>query len=122
MMCPKHNEEMVPVSWMKRGGIAISTAYACESCIREREPGDPIKILEGPIDHSLDDADSPYKFGFQVVLFVDGAHKCTMKRRAIPRVGETIVIDCGEMVRVMEISHQWDDESFVQVNSTAVKI
>jgi len=61
MKCKVHDEEMVPVSWMKRKGIAISTAYMCRSCSREREEGAPIRIIEGPVDHSLDDDDSPYK-------------------------------------------------------------
>lgn len=56
MICPKHNEERVPVSWMKRNGIAHSTAYACQSCIKEaNEKKIPIQIFEGPVDHSLDD-------------------------------------------------------------------
>jgi len=52
---------MVPVSWMKREGIAFSTAYLCVSCNRDREEGDPIMLYEGPVDHSRDDDDSPYK-------------------------------------------------------------
>ena len=61
MRCEKHDEEMVPVSWMKREGIAFSTAYLCVSCNRDREEGDPIMLYEGPVDHSRDDDDSPYK-------------------------------------------------------------
>jgi hypothetical protein len=55
-----------------------------------------------------------------VVLFVDGEKKDKMIRAVVPRVGDTIVIDCGEMVRVVEVSHQWDDPSFVQVNAEEV--
>lgn len=61
MRCRKHDEEMVPVSWMKRKGIAISTAYMCRSCTREKEKEESIRIVEGPVDHSVDDDDSPYK-------------------------------------------------------------
>lgn len=61
MKCEKHDEKMVPVSYMMKNGIAEGTAYACRSCIKERPEGAPIKIFEGPVDHSLDDDDSPYK-------------------------------------------------------------
>lgn len=68
MRCEKHNEEMVPVSWMKRNGIAYSTAYACRSCIKEKSEEKPIRIFEGPVDHSLDDDDSPYKKAMKELL------------------------------------------------------
>ena len=57
----------------------------------------------------------------QVVLFVDGENKDKMMRKVAPSVDDTIVIDCGEMVKVTEVSHQWDDPSFVQVNAVEVK-
>lgn len=58
----------------------------------------------------------------QVILFVDGELKDTTDREVVPRLGDTIVIDCGEMVKVAEVSHQWDDPTFVQVNCEEVKI
>lgn len=57
-----------------------------------------------------------------VVLFVNGEVKDKMNREVVPRVGDTIVIDCGEMVRVTEINHQWDDPTFVQVSCEEVKL
>ena len=53
----------------------------------------------------------------EVSLFVDGEARGRMRRLIVPRVGETIVIDCGEMVQVIEVNHQWDDPEFVQINS-----
>ena len=58
----------------------------------------------------------------QIVLFVNGEHKDKMMREVVPRIGDTIVIDCGEMVKVIEVSHQWDDSTFVQVNCEEVKL
>lgn len=52
-----------------------------------------------------------------VVLFVNGEVKDKMIREVAPGLGDTIVIDCGEMVKVTEVSHQWDDPTFVQVNA-----
>lgn len=57
-----------------------------------------------------------------VVLFVNGKHKDTMDRHVAPSKGDTIVIDCGEMVKITEVSHQWDDPTFVQVNAVEVEI
>ena len=53
----------------------------------------------------------------EVSLFVNGEHRDRMEREIVPRKDETIVIDCGEMVKVVEVSYQWDDPSFVQVNA-----
>lgn len=58
----------------------------------------------------------------QIVLFVNGEHKDKMMREVVPRIGDTIVIDCGEMVRVVEVNHQWDDPTFVQVSCEEVKL
>lgn len=57
-----------------------------------------------------------------IVLFVDEEHRDTMRRFVVPRVGETIVIDCGEMVNVTEVNHDWDDPNFVQVNSVKFEV
>jgi len=58
----------------------------------------------------------------KVSLFVDGTHIDTMDREEAPRPGDSIVLDCGDMVRVLEVSHQWDDPTFIQVNCKALKI
>lgn len=58
----------------------------------------------------------------KVVLFVGQTHVDTMDREVVPRVGDSIVLDCGDMVRVIEVSHQWDDPTFVQVNCKELKI
>ena len=51
-----------------------------------------------------------------VSLFVNGKFQSRMKRMVVPSIGETIVIDCGEMVKVIEVGHQWDDPNSVQIN------
>ena len=56
----------------------------------------------------------------EVSLFVNRESKGRMKREAIPRIGETIIIDCGQMVRVTEVSHQWDDPLFIQINTVPI--
>lgn len=49
MRCKTHDDEMVPVSWMKRKEVVISTAYMCRSCTRENEEGEPIRLVEGAL-------------------------------------------------------------------------
>lgn len=58
----------------------------------------------------------------EVSLFLNGEHISRMKRRIAPAKGDLIIIDCGEMVKVIEVSHQWDDPNTVQINSTEVEI
>jgi preprotein translocase subunit YajC len=58
----------------------------------------------------------------QIILFVEGKHKDKMMREVVPSVGDTIVIDCGEMVKVTEVNHQWDDPTFVQINSEKTEV
>ena len=53
----------------------------------------------------------------QVSLFVNKEHRDRVLREVVPRVGETIILDCGEMVRVIDVSHQWDDPDCIQVNT-----
>ncbi len=53
----------------------------------------------------------------QVSLFVNKESKGTRMFRVMPREGETIIIDCGEMVRVIDVIHQWDSPDIVQVNT-----
>lgn len=58
----------------------------------------------------------------EVSLFLNGEHISRMNRKLIPSIGDFIIIDCGEMVKVIEVSHQWDDPNTVQINSTEVEI
>ena len=58
----------------------------------------------------------------EISLFVDGEHYDTMKRKVCPRVGETIVLDCGDMVRITEVSHGWDEGDRLQVQSERVEV
>ena len=58
----------------------------------------------------------------KVVLFVDQDRVASMDREVVPRVGDSIVLDCGDMVRVIEVSHQWNDPTFIQVNCKELKI
>ena len=48
-VCRIHEIEMVPVSWDVSRGRTTGTDYACEECIKEKEPGDPIAFHGGPI-------------------------------------------------------------------------
>ena len=57
----------------------------------------------------------------EVSLFVDGEFIDKMDRRIVPIIGEEIIIDCGESVRVITVSHQWDNPFFVQVNCIEIK-
>ena len=56
----------------------------------------------------------------EISLFVNREGRGRVKREVVPRIGETIIIGCGEMVRVIEVSHDWDDPLFVQVNTVPV--
>ena len=55
-------------------------------------------------------------FVISISLFVNKTFIGKMKREVIPREGETIIID-HEVVRVIEVSHQWDDPDFMQINA-----
>jgi len=57
----------------------------------------------------------------EVSLFVDGEHNSRFQREVVPRVGESIELDRGYMVKVVEVSHDWSDPSFIQVNTKRVK-
>jgi hypothetical protein len=57
-----------------------------------------------------------------VVLFIDGEFDSRTIRRVIPRVGETILIDCGELLEVVEVHHEWSSTEFVQVNTKRIEI
>ena len=56
-----------------------------------------------------------------VSLFVNEELISSMIRGAVPSIGDFIIIDCGDMVKVVEVSHQWDDPSTVQINCVEVK-
>ena len=57
-----------------------------------------------------------------VTLFVNGAYDSASDRSVVPRVGETIIIDCGFAVKVIEVVHQWDTDDYVQVNTERLVI
>ena len=56
-----------------------------------------------------------------VSLFVDEEHIDKMKRNIIPSVGDTIVIDCGNLVKVIEVNHDWGTPDLIQINCISVK-
>ncbi len=56
-----------------------------------------------------------------VSLFVDEEHIDKTERTVIPSVGDTIVIDCGNLVKVIDINHDWSTSDLVQVNCISVK-
>jgi len=56
----------------------------------------------------------------EVSLFVNGEHIDRMFRKVAPSLGDTIVIDCGEMVKVIEINHQWDSPDLIQINCVSI--
>jgi len=58
----------------------------------------------------------------EVSLFLTGEFISRMNRCVVPSIGEHIIIDCGEMVKVIEVSHQWDDPNSVQINCIEVEI
>ena len=58
----------------------------------------------------------------EISLFVDGKFTSRMERLVVPSIGDTIVIDCGFMVKVIEISHQWNDPNDVQINCIEIDI
>lgn len=57
----------------------------------------------------------------KIGLFVDGLPEDTLFRSVVPQKGETIVIDCGFLVEVVEVNHPWDDPTFVQVNTKRIE-
>ena len=56
-----------------------------------------------------------------VIIFVNGEKDTDGDRSIIPRIGETIVLDCGNMVKVVELNHDWGDDGYVQLNCEQVK-
>lgn len=52
----------------------------------------------------------------EVIMFVNGEHKDSMFRRIAPSKGDYIVIDCGEMVKVISVDHQWNDPNTIGIN------
>jgi len=56
----------------------------------------------------------------EISIFVKGEFRCRMDRSIVPRVGETIIIDCGDSVIVTEVIHQWDSPYFVQIDAKTV--
>ncbi len=50
-------------------------------------------------------------------------HIDRMEREVAPMVGDTIVLDCGDTVEVLHVSHQWDGDSanLVQVMTREVE-
>ena len=53
----------------------------------------------------------------EICLFIKRENKGRRILKVAPREGETIVLDCGEMVRVIDVIHQWDDPDYIQVNA-----
>lgn len=53
----------------------------------------------------------------RVGLFVNKKYVDTRIFQVAPREGETIIIDCGEMVKVISVSHQWEDPEYIQINT-----
>ena len=53
----------------------------------------------------------------EVSLFVNKIHVDRRVLKVAPREGETIILDCGEMVRVIDVTHQWDDPDCIQINT-----
>lgn len=58
---------------------------------------------------------------FRIILFVNGESKDSMDRLVVPKLGETIVLDCGKLVRVVRVNHQWDDADYVQIDTEKVE-
>ncbi len=56
-----------------------------------------------------------------VSLFVDEEHIDKTKRTVIPSVGDSIVIDCGNLVKVTDINHDWNTPDLIQINCISVK-
>ena len=57
----------------------------------------------------------------QISFFVNKEHKARVMREVVPRLGETIIIDCGEMFRVVDVIHQWDDPGTIQINTVPIE-
>ena len=51
----------------------------------------------------------------------DWEHIDTMTRETAPGVGDTIILDCGEVVEVIHVTHQWDHPELVQVMARRVE-
>ena len=49
-------------------------------------------------------------------LFVTLLQGCERYEAVESKTGETIILDCNEMVKVIEVSYQWDDSDLVQLN------
>lgn len=58
---------------------------------------------------------------FTVSLFVDEIHIDKMKRSILPSVGDSIVIDCGNLVKVIDVNHDWSTPDLVQINCISFK-
>ena len=58
----------------------------------------------------------------RVGLFVDKKYVDTRVFQVAPREGETIIIDCGEVVKVISVSHQWEDPEYIQINTVPIEV
>lgn len=47
----------------------------------------------------------------QVSIFEGDVHLVRGEMSVIPRVGESIVLDCGDMLVVCNVNHQWDSDA-----------
>lgn len=44
-----------------------------------------------------------------ISLLVDGVFRCSAIRRSLPRMDECISLGNGEVFRVLEVVHKWDE-------------
>jgi len=66
---------------------------------------------------NIESEDLPYQY----FPDEDWEHIHTMTRAVCPQKGDTIVIDCGEMVEVIHVSHQLDHPDLAQVMTRRVE-
>ena len=58
----------------------------------------------------------------EISLFIDKEFDYRLKRKVVPRLGETIIVN-HRTLKVVDVIHEWDGDGaeFVQVNTVKVK-
>lgn len=56
----------------------------------------------------------------RVHLFICGTFESARDFTAVPRIGEIIIMDCHEKLKVVSVTYQWDSSELIQVDTERV--
>ena len=58
----------------------------------------------------------------EIVLFTKGEKLADMDVLVVPRIGETIILDCGLVFKVTDVVHQFSDPELIQLGCERVEV